>query len=581
MAKTVEFDVLAVAETKGFDESSRKLDQQQRQLDKLAKTDLDKSTDKWTDSMKGLVGTLATVGPAAIPIAAVAAPALLTLGLGFGSVEKKLHALGPEFERLQGVAGKSLAPGVDALIHSVEKAEPQLDQLIGVFGNAISGELESISHAIDNGGLKEFITYAEDELPKVESTFNATAAATFHLVEALKPFGDQALEDVHDAAELTNQVAQLAAGFEHLAGQVKIGNFGLADAAKYANPLTDAVKIANFTLSQSGPVFDKVTSSLFGVGGAIEFTGQVIGGFNTKAQGTAGSVGMAIGSTNGLTIAQQNLVDKTMSETTQLGFLNTELDKLSNFALDAEQMELHFKDALAGATDQVKQNGSAINDNTAKGRSNKEWLLTQIQTINSHATAVGKQTGSVEAATRALSGDEAQLRSAATAAGLNTQQVDALIRKYAATPKQVETAIKADTRNALGGISDVQAHLALLHDHSITLTTYIQEEILPTLDRSGQAHGTSTGEHSGPGRAQGGPVYKGRTYQVLEKRSELFTPSMDGYISPRVPASGAIGGGPTVLEVRSGGAPLDDLLVQLIRKYVRVNGGDVQTVLGQ
>jgi hypothetical protein len=49
--------------------------------------------------------------------------------------------------------------------------------------------------------------------------------------------------------------------------------------------------------------------------------------------------------------------------------------------------------------------------------------------------------------------------------------------------------------------------------------------------------------------------------------------------STRGPGGG--GGGPTVLELRSGGSKLDDLLVEVIRRAVRVAGGDVQVVLGR
>ncbi len=40
------------------------------------------------------------------------------------------------------------------------------------------------------------------------------------------------------------------------------------------------------------------------------------------------------------------------------------------------------------------------------------------------------------------------------------------------------------------------------------------------------------------------------------------------------------GGGRTVLEIRSGGSKMDDLLVELLRRSIRVRGGDVQVVLG-
>ncbi|MFH9248240.1 phage tail protein [Streptomyces lydicus] len=46
-------------------------------------------------------------------------------------------------------------------------------------------------------------------------------------------------------------------------------------------------------------------------------------------------------------------------------------------------------------------------------------------------------------------------------------------------------------------------------------------------------------------------------------------------------AGAAGGGGTVVLELHSGGARLDDLLVEILRKAVRVRGGDVQFVLGR
>ena len=41
------------------------------------------------------------------------------------------------------------------------------------------------------------------------------------------------------------------------------------------------------------------------------------------------------------------------------------------------------------------------------------------------------------------------------------------------------------------------------------------------------------------------------------------------------------GGSAVVVEIHSGGARLDDLLVEILRKAVRVRGGDVQFVLGR
>jgi hypothetical protein len=46
-------------------------------------------------------------------------------------------------------------------------------------------------------------------------------------------------------------------------------------------------------------------------------------------------------------------------------------------------------------------------------------------------------------------------------------------------------------------------------------------------------------------------------------------------------AAGGAGAPPLVLEIRSGGSAMDDLLVQILQKAIRSQGGNVQEVLGQ
>jgi len=171
-----------------------------------------------------------------------------------------------------------------------------------------------------------------------------------------------------------------------------------------------------------------------------------------------------------------DVASKALTATAQLTDMNNALDKLSNNSIDAAQQELRLKDALGttadhfrAAREQTHQFGKSLDDSTAKGRSNREWMLTQISAINAHATAVGKQTGSVQKATTALAGDTDQLRAAAKAAGLNKGQVDALIKTYAATPKQVATAIKADTDAAKKKIAALQAQIDKLRGKTIEI----------------------------------------------------------------------------------------------------------------
>ncbi|MFE9886283.1 phage tail tape measure protein [Streptomyces scopuliridis] len=88
-----------------------------------------------------------------------------------------------------------------------------------------------------------------------------------------------------------------------------------------------------------------------------------------------------------------------------------------------------------------------------------------------------------------------------------------------------------------------------------------------------------------PGIAQGAEDNRAmltRTMSSLVQAPSSTTVAGIGRsMAPALPggAPGA-GGGRTVLEIRSGGSKLDDLLVELLRKAVRTRGGDVQIVLG-
>lgn len=85
-------------------------------------------------------------------------------------------------------------------------------------------------------------------------------------------------------------------------------------------------------------------------------------------------------------------------------------------------------------------------------------------------------------------------------------------------------------------------------------------------------------------RAHGGPVTAGQPYIVGEHRPELFVPDQNGMILPRVPTAGAGAGasGPTVIEFRSDGTRLGNLLLEMNRETVRIHGrGNVQVAYGR
>ena len=85
----------------------------------------------------------------------------------------------------------------------------------------------------------------------------------------------------------------------------------------------------------------------------------------------------------------------------------------------------------------------------------------------------------------------------------------------------------------------------------------------------------------------GGYAKSGIPYLVGEKGPEVFVPDRSGDVVPingsatRAPtAAAALARAPVVLELRSSGSRLDNLLLEVLRNSIRAKGGDVQIVLG-
>ncbi|MET8862282.1 hypothetical protein ABZW11_04905 [Nonomuraea sp. NPDC004580] len=88
---------------------------------------------------------------------------------------------------------------------------------------------------------------------------------------------------------------------------------------------------------------------------------------------------------------------------------------------------------------------------------------------------------------------------------------------------------------------------------------------------------------SSSGKASGGPA--GGWTMVGERGAELVRLPYGSQVTSanQTAAMAAGGGGPVhvVLEVKGGsGGSMEAMFVQMIRRFVRVNGGDVQVVLG-
>lgn len=187
-------------------------------------------------------------------------------------------------------------------------------------------------------------------------------------------------------------------------------------------------------------------------------------------------------------------------------------------------------------------------DNTDAGVANQKMLQAQIELIQRERDAqVASANGNKAAIDSANATYQTQLQrilAIGKAAGDSQAQLDKLAGEY-----DVNVVV-----NMVAGVQKGVADLGGL--------------IAKALSAVGIKH-----------KAAGGPVVAGQPYIVGEERPELFVPSTNGYIQPRVPAGGGAANPTVVISFAPTGNSLFDALLTELRKYIRVQGGNVQFAL--
>jgi hypothetical protein len=220
---------------------------------------------------------------------------------------------------------------------------------------------------------------------------------------------------------------------------------------------------------------------------------------------------------------------------------NDEFERTIDLQASMMLTNIDIEQGLQDLADQFAENGGELNTFTDAGRDNEKALIQMAQKmreLRDEQIALGGSTADADAA---LAENYQRLLDQAEAAGISRAEVEKLIAALFAVPA-----------------------LPLISTRAIDPTT---------------------GEPRGK-KAAGGAVSAGVSYLVGENQAEVFTPSSNGYISSSVGAwAGGMGGGGGTPGVTISFAPtgdsLIDALIRELRKYIRIEGGDVQIALGQ
>jgi hypothetical protein len=149
-------------------------------------------------------------------------------------------------------------------------------------------------------------------------------------------------------------------------------------------------------------------------------------------------------------------------------------------------------------------------------------------------------------------------------------------------PASKRTVIKAEVAQTIARLNMVRAKLMALRNKSVTVTTFYNEIQRDAARASNGARATG----GIAGSAATGGIRRGLTL-VGEHGRELVDMAPGSRVYPNGATEAMLGaggggrGGTVVLELKSGGSRLDDLLVEILRRSIRARGGDVQLVLGR
>lgn len=344
----------------------------------------------------------------------------------------------------QSAAESELATSTDAATAAQESSKLAMLGTAGAAGAAIAVIYEA-GQAVDAWRNRN------DALAK---SLSSSASTIDSFTQALQATNG-AMNDQARAAAAT------ALQHDGLAGKAQAAGISLAQ-------LTTAVTGNNTQFDQlietwkkSGkPSDDTLTAMKFlhaEMGGAQATAAQLadaqkaLGDTGTDAAAGASAAAAALKAEQDAAAAAQKVLDN----------YSTTLDKVLGVNISAAQAGDSFKDQLDTLTSTIEKNGRTLDDNTTKGRANRDAILASIKSAVDHAAAIDKQTGSIDQANTVLSQDEAALQKQAKAAGLSATQVQNLVDQMGSV-KDVQATVTVDANQAYAALTTVDQQLAYI-----------------------------------------------------------------------------------------------------------------------
>jgi TP901 family phage tail tape measure protein len=496
--------------------------------------------------------------------------------------------LGAAFEAL-GTKAKlavgATAVGLIAMVliqlqQNSQKAVPDVDKMTTALGNLgekaeLSGELtkqfgeglDQFAYAVDRvAGKSVGMDHFNDVMNKI---FSFGMAKSNSLKEAQGQIDalDQGLANLVQQGHADLAAAALKRLQDQLAAHGDDPSKLTGELTKYSGALQGATLQQNLAADAMGPMGQQ----------AIQAANDLQQETNT-AQGLKQAIvdlnDTQRGSLDSQAAFQQSIADATQALHDHGRALSYTGDEM-NLTTDASRAEEKALTDLASKTDAAAtaalQNGESMDHVNAiygQGRDKLIALAQQMGLTKDQARDLADQILATPDKTAQLKGDMSDLQ----------DKLNQAKQQLANAPSSKQVELRAEIAGLESDIRSAQDQIDSLSGKTVTVTTR-----LVTINGDQYGHGMA---HGGIVGAAGGGPRSGMTW-VGEQGPELVRLPYGSTVYPagqsaNMAAAAARGGPAQVqLEISSGGARLDDLLLEILRKAVRIRGGNVQTVLGQ
>lgn len=508
------------------------------------------------------------------------------------------------------IAGTAISQVLLAALRAIGPAVPDLAR---AFGNLANSVLPIVIKGIEILGpllqhLAKFLADNVDWLGPLALGMYAVSKAFTVVTAAVKFLGTSVMGHplIAFAAVVATTAGLIIGNWDEIKARVgqasssMVQNMreGQSAVVAFLNAWTTQ-KVAGNAIAATSSALTTVEQHLQAVKTAqLDYDGAVRD-FGSNSPQAVSALGALRTATQDAERAQRDAANATKSHEQALRELQDQALASANADLQLRQSRLGLAQAQESYTAAVKRTGPASTEAQAASLQLEGAYIRAAESARAKAAAqlvdldaTQKSKGETLAYTNEIvqmaiaAGRNAPPSLRTLAANLSNTELSALSAAAAASGLRTKVLALPDGRTVVVAVDDhgtpvingIEWELAQLRDKTVRVNL-VETVIRPGGPMPGTREWTG-GHHARGGVTGRGDVWVGEQGPELVRLPRFSSVTPAGQSATAARRSGGDGGGAAVIEIKSGGSRLDDLLVEILRKAIRVQGGNVQSVLG-